>query len=62
MPLQCAQSLAGLPRGVPCARSFSSLLFPSAGDPWFKTYGDDQGLFSLASPFPLAFPFPLLFP
>lgn len=41
MPLQSAQSLAGLPRGVPCARSFSSLLFPSAGDPWFKTYGDD---------------------
>ena len=27
--------------GVPCARSFSSLLFPSAGDPWFKAYGDD---------------------
>lgn len=27
--------------GVPCARSFSSLLFSSAGAPWFKAYGDD---------------------
>lgn len=41
LPLQSAQSLAGLPKGVPCARSFSSLLFPSAGDLWFKAYGDD---------------------
>lgn len=41
LPLQSAQSLAGLPRGVPCARSFSSLLFPSACDRWFKAYGDD---------------------
>jgi hypothetical protein len=41
LPLQSAQSLAGLSRGVPCARSFSSLLFPSAGDRWFKVFGDD---------------------
>ncbi len=41
LPLQSAQSLAGLPRGVSCARSFSSLHFPSAGDRWFKAFGDD---------------------
>ena len=34
-------AVLGRAGGVPCARSFSSLLFPSAGDPWFKAYGDD---------------------